>query len=89
MEAAIIDTNAIKLKRLSWQCRRGMSEVEMFLNPFLHQHYPTASLEQQQDFEFLLTQQDTDLFSWLMQNTVPIDARIRQAVEMVLASRQK
>lgn len=75
------------LKRLFWQCRRGMSEVEMFLNPFLQHHYAQASTEQQNDFEFLLMQHDTDLFSWLMENTTPLDARLRRAVEMVIASR--
>ncbi len=74
-------------KRLFWQCRRGMSEVEMFLNPFLQHHYAQVSTEQQDEFEFLLTQHDTDLFSWLMENTTPLDARLRRAVEMVIASR--
>jgi antitoxin CptB len=75
-------------KRLYWQCRRGMSEVEMFLNPFLQQHYAQANTEQQADFEFLLTQQDTDLFSWFMENATPVDARVRRSVEMVIASRR-
>lgn len=61
----------------------------MFLNPYLQQHYGQASPEQQADFEFLLTQQDTDLFSWFMENTQPVDARIRQAVEMVIVSRRR
>jgi antitoxin CptB len=85
---SVTESQEIHLKRLFWQCRRGMSEVEMFLNPFLQQHYVQASAQQQQDFEFLLTQQDTDLFSWLMENATPLDVRVRRAVEMVIASRR-
>lgn len=54
------------LKKLRWQCRRGMLELDVILIPFLEKFYTTLSQQQKNDFERLLTEADPDLYTWLM-----------------------
>lgn len=53
-------------KKLRWQCRRGMLELELFLNDFLDLDYDDLSREQKYCFEDLLTIIDPILYDYLM-----------------------
>ncbi len=53
-------------KRLQWQCRRGMLELDLLLNRFLQQQYTRLTAQQQRDFTALLSVSDTELYAWLM-----------------------
>ena len=57
-------------KRLQWQCRRGMLELDILLNRFLQQQYTKLTVQQQRDFVALLSVADTELYAWLMGQTV-------------------
>jgi antitoxin CptB len=50
--------------RLKWQCRRGMLEVELFLNCFLEQQYPSLSAPEKKCFSELLAFPDVVLDAW-------------------------
>lgn len=54
-------------KRLQWQCRRGMLELDVLLNRFLQQQYSELTVQQQRDFAALLRVSDTELYAWFMQ----------------------
>ena len=54
------------LKKLKWQCRRGMLELDVILFPFLEQHFEGLSLAEQESFVDLLKQADPDLYTWIM-----------------------
>ena len=59
-------TESISFKRLKMQCRRGMLELDVLLEPFLADVYLTLDEEDKQRFSNLLTCEDQDLFPWFM-----------------------
>lgn len=56
----------INRKKLEWQCRRGMLELDVILSPFLSQHFDNLSGVQQQAFVELLSHPDPDIYTWVM-----------------------
>ena len=59
-------TNQNTIKKLQWQCRRGMLELDVVLIPFLNEHFDDLSIEQKAVFAELLKEADPDLFTWIM-----------------------
>ncbi len=57
--------------RLLWRCRRGIREMDILLQDYLHVHYDTLSTKDQNTFEELLDEADLDILSWIMQKTSP------------------
>ena len=53
-------------KRLAWQCRRGMLELDVILLPFLEEHFSQLNETQQNLFSDLLKEADPDIYTWLM-----------------------
>lgn len=60
------------IKRLRWQCRRGMLELDLLLSTFLDKHYLKLSASEQALFAQLLTYSDRDLYCYLV-NQQPVD----------------
>ncbi|MCD8525258.1 MAG: succinate dehydrogenase assembly factor 2 [Gammaproteobacteria bacterium] len=54
-----------QLKRLQWQCRRGMLEIDLLLKRYLSAHYRYVSVDEQAIFESFLSENDQNLFLWL------------------------
>ncbi len=63
----------LEQRRLLWQCRRGMLELDMLLQPFVRQHYAQLSTTQQQQFMALLEYPDQTLQAWFFQEQLPED----------------
>jgi len=72
------------IKRLAWQCRRGMLELDVLLGPFVQDAFRGLSAEDQENFVRLLACEDTDLFVWFMQRGEPEDAGLKRIVRMIL-----
>ena len=53
-------------KKLQWQCRRGMLELDVILIPFLNEHFEVLSHSQKELFAELLKESDPDLYTWIM-----------------------
>jgi len=66
--------------RLIWRCRRGMLELDLLLQDFLHQKYDQLPLPEQQTFEDLLTRSDQQLLDWLMGKSVPEETALAELV---------
>ena len=73
-------------RRLQWQCRRGIKEVEVLLVPFFETHFSTLDDADKARFILLLEQQDADLFEWFTQRCEPVDADLQSMVSQVLRS---
>ena len=67
-------------RKLQWQCRRGMLEIDVMLQPFLEQQFLNLSETDQQIFERLLTENDQDLFDWLLGKDSPQDTELATMV---------
>jgi antitoxin CptB len=66
-------TMSIPIAKLRWHCRRGMRELDVLLERYLQQRYPSAPAAEQQAFEALLELPDPQLFAYVMRREVPAD----------------
>ena len=73
-------------RRLRWRCRRGMRELDVLLTAYLDSRYQRASAKTQEDFAYLLEQEDDQLWDWLLGRSVPDEARLAAIVAEVTAS---
>lgn len=71
-------------KRLYWQCRRGMWELDLLLVPFLEQRYDHLDEQDQAMFRTLIDEEDQDLFVWLMRREWPSDPDWQRIVKMIV-----
>ena len=60
--------------RIKWHSRRGMLELDLILGRFVNQYLDTLTAVQLAEYEYLLTQNDPDLYTWLMGYETPTDA---------------
>jgi antitoxin CptB len=66
-----MDNSSLNKNQIRWACRRGMLELDCFLLTFFDDCYDHLSLSEKQDFASLLTEQDQDLYNWLLFVTPP------------------
>ena len=71
------------MSQLTWQCRRGVRELDELLQRYYEQHYPQASGEEQRAFERLLCVQDMELQAYVLSFTDPDDPEMRRVVSML------
>lgn len=71
-------------KRLQWQCRRGIKEVEVLLLPFFETQFNQLDRDDQQLFECLLACHDVDLFDWFTGRGKPEDLELARLVDAIL-----
>ncbi|TVQ72523.1 MAG: succinate dehydrogenase assembly factor 2 family protein [Oceanospirillales bacterium] len=76
--------NEEDLRRIAWQCRRGMLELDVLLEPFAKEALPNLPSEDQQRFVKLLACEDQDLFVWFMERDQPEDADLQRIVRIIL-----
>lgn len=72
-----------RIARLRWQCRRGMLELDAILQPFFDQYFQTLSIQDQHDFERLLTHSDPELFAWFIGSEHPQDESLHNLVRLI------
>ncbi len=72
------------IRRLTWQCRRGMLELDVLFVPFMQEAFRNLSLDDQDRFVRLLDCEDQDLFVWFMQREVPSDPDHKRIVDLIL-----
>ncbi len=72
------------IRRLAWQSRRGMWELDLLFVPFMEKHFRDQSIEDQDRFVKLLDCEDQELFLWFMQREKPADPDMERAVTVVL-----
>jgi antitoxin CptB len=57
--------------QLRWRTRRGLRELDLMLQRYLSEHYPSASAADQAAFVELLEQSDADILDWLLGRATP------------------
>jgi len=72
------------IRRLTWQSRRGMLELDVLFVPFMEQAFKDLSEEDKDIFVRLLECEDQDLFVWLMRRAKSEDAQLQYMVELIL-----
>ena len=59
------------MRRLRWQCRRGVKELDAVLCAFLDNNYMTATAHEQRLFTELLALEDDQLLACFFVNSLP------------------
>ena len=60
--------------RMRWASRRGLLELDLFLEQFVANAYPALSDDMKVLYKELMGEADQDLFEWLMGRSHPSDA---------------
>ena len=82
-DTAIQEQEATELSRLRWQCRRGMLELDLFLQGFLDKEYLQLNDEDKITFERLLETPDQMLLDYLMGRVIPYDKDIANVAQQI------
>ena len=75
----------IELKRLRWQCRRGMKEMDALLLAWLERGWPGADASLREQFKALLQSEDDLLWAWLSGRRRPDSAELAALVDAIHA----
>lgn len=75
------------MSRLTWQCRRGLRELDELLQRYLEQRYDGAPASEQHAFEQLLQSQDPELQAYLLSDVEPRDPEVQRVVHAIRESR--
>ncbi len=70
----------LEQRRIIYQARRGLKELDMFIDPYVKNHYLHASAEEQATFAKLLTYEDPDLLDYFMNQATPEDDKVAEMV---------
>lgn len=70
-------------RTLLWACRRGMLELDLFLEPFCKHCYATLSAQKQEKFQQLLNCQDPDLNQWFTGISQPEDKGLQELIKEI------
>ncbi len=69
--------------RLTWQCRRGMRELDEMLNTFLDKRYKSLGQRELEQFNVLLEYHDTVLLEVLMGRQTAPDTEVANLVQEI------
>lgn len=75
--------------RVHWACRRGMLELDITVMPFFKYEYDSLNDLDKAAFIRLLTNDDPDLFNWLMGHNTPDDPELRRMVKLIQERNQQ
>lgn len=65
--------DAEDLRRLRWQCRRGLLELDLLFLRFLDEQYAGLTANDRNAFRKLLEQSDAQLLGWIQCQQEPPD----------------
>ena len=73
-------------KKILWQCRRGLWELDAILIPFVERNYDDLDSENKSLFTELLSYEDIEVFDLLVNKIKPKDKKMKLLVELILNS---
>lgn len=69
--------------RLSWQCRRGMLELDLMLETFVEKCYDDLPIKTKHAFHQLLKCQDQFLLDYLLGQEIPTNKDVADVAKQV------
>lgn len=78
-------TSDEKIRRLQWQCRRGMLELDLILESFLNKNYAKLSVCEQDLFEQLLGYSDQELCDCLIKRLAVKNNAMQALIERMIS----
>ena len=71
-------------KKILWQCRRGLWELDQILLPFVENDFEHLNKEDQLLFQKLLQYEDIELFDIFVNKIDPIDNEFRDLTVLII-----
>lgn len=72
-------------RKVIYRARRGLKELDIYFDPYVKQHYLSASTTEKQAFALLIEQEDPDLLDWFMAVSEPEQVELQQLVAKLKA----
>ena len=76
-------------KKILWQCRRGLWELDQILLPFVENDFEHLIKEDQLLFQKLLQYEDIELFDIFVNKIDPIDNEFRDLTVLMIDKHMK
>lgn len=76
-------------RRVIYQARRGLKELDYYIDPYVKNHYLSADEDEQTVFAQLLTYEDPDLLLFFLGQKTPNNKDIALLVEKIKALRHQ
>jgi len=70
-------------RRLQWQCRRGLLELDLLLQRFVAERYRASNATTQKAFRELLKLPDQTLLNWIQGRETPTD-EFKQVIKKIV-----
>jgi len=72
-----------KKQKIKWRCRRGMRELDLWLNFFVDRHLDILQAAEIEALEELLEQDDGQLELWLLKGQLPYKANLKNICKKI------
>lgn len=72
-----------KKAKIKWNCRRGMLELDLILNPFISLKLDSLTDDQVQSLEVLLNFTDPELYAFFMGSSAPDSKELCDIVNLI------
>ena len=76
-------------KKILWQCRRGLWELDQILLPFVENDFENLSKKEQLLFQKLLQHEDIDLFDIFVNKIEPEGSEIKNLTDLIIDKHMK
>lgn len=70
-------------RRIIYQARRGLKELDFYIEPYVKELYLLAPLDEQQTFAEMLTHEDPDLLDYFTNQSQPENTKIWDLVNKI------
>ncbi len=67
-------------RRIIYQARRGLKELDFYIDPYVKSHYLLADDDEQKAFERLLAHEDPDLLLFFLGQASPDDDKVSHLI---------
>ncbi len=84
----MVQDEAGRVRKLRWLCRRGMKELDILLESFIHQNQQALRDGSWPELEALLQNEDDVLWDWLQQPTSGGAVTFRNVLEEIRHGRR-
>lgn len=89
LKAKKVPMQKLDKQKILWHSRRGMLELDLLLVPFAQEIFIELTLQEQLLYEKFLSEEDQDLFAWLMGTATPQNNQYQSIIAKILAHRGK
>lgn len=74
-------------RRIIYQARRGLKELDFYIDHYVKSYYLSADADEQQAFETLLSYEDPDLLVFFLGQETPSEAGVAALIDKMKSLR--